>query len=167
MLRVRQSQERNLQEVVLDPVRPLPEWVIQRHPIRLEVPALPGVVTDERQNGPLFPWPPKHRVRKWAWRHYCKLRRAHWRAVWVARLARLALAGALSMAGIVDMLTQSQLRRHLGALPVLYALLETLHVRTIINRYCPTRADVDHGTVVLVLILNRLMMPLPLYRVAD
>ena len=145
----------------------LPERMIPSHPICMDVPALPGAVTYDRGNGPLFPWQPKHRVRKWAWRHYCKLRRAHRRAVWVARFARLALAGALSMAGIVDMLTQSQLRRHLGALPVLYALLETLHVRAIINRYCPTRGDVDHGTVALVLILNRLMMPLPLYRVAD
>jgi transposase len=50
---------------------------------------------------------------------------------------------------------------------VLYALLETLRVRQIINRYCPTQGEVDHGTVALVLVLNRLMFPLPLYRVAD
>jgi hypothetical protein len=50
---------------------------------------------------------------------------------------------------------------------VLYALLETLQVRHVINRHCPTRAEVDHGTVALVLILNRLMFPLPLYQVAD
>jgi transposase len=50
---------------------------------------------------------------------------------------------------------------------VLYALLETLHMRSIINRYCPTQGQVDHGTVALVLVLNRLMFPLPLYRVAD
>ena len=31
----------------------------------------------------------------------------------------------------------------------------------------PTRAQVDHGTVALVLILNRLTMPLPLYQIAD
>jgi transposase len=54
-----------------------------------------------------------------------------------------------------------------GVLPVLYALLKTLQVREVINRYCPTQADVDHGTVALVLILNRLTMPLPLYQVAD
>ena len=39
---------------------------------------------------------------------------------------------------VVDWLTHSQLRRHLGALPVLYALLEVLQVREIINRHCPT-----------------------------
>ena len=66
------------------------------------------------------------------------------------------------MAQVVDWLTASQLRHQLGALPVLYALLETLQVRDIINRHCPTRAEVDHGTVALVLLLNRLMFPLPL-----
>jgi transposase len=129
--------------------------------------ALPGVVTHDPGNGPLFPWHPRHRLRKWAWRRYCALRRAHRRAVWTARLVRLALTGALTLAQVVDWLTQSQIRRHLGALPVLYALLETLRVEDIINRHCPTRAQVDHGTGALVLILNRLTMPLPLYQIAD
>ena len=130
-------------------------------------PALAGVVTHDSRNGPLFPWQPKLRWRKWAWRRYCALRRAHRRALWVARLGRLALTGALTLAEVVDLLTQSQLRRHLGALPVLYALLEVLQVREIINRHCPTAAEVDHGTVAMVLILNRLMAPRPLYQVAD
>jgi transposase len=132
-----------------------------------DLPALPGVVTHDPGNGPLFPWHPRHRWRKWARRRYCALRRAHHRAVRTARLARLALTGALTLAQLVDLLTQSQVRRHLGALPVLYALLETLQVRDIINRHCSTRAQVDHGTVALVLILNRLTMPLPLYHIAD
>jgi transposase len=132
-----------------------------------DLPALPGVITHDPGNGPLFPWHPRHRWRKWAWRRYCALRRAHRRAVWTARLARLALTGALTLAQVVDLLTQSQIRRHLGALPVLYALLETLQVRDIINRHCSTRAQVAHGTVALVLILNRLTMPLPLYQIAD
>jgi transposase len=71
------------------------------------------------------------------------------------------------MAQVVDWLTRAQLRRHLGALPVLYGLLEALQVRDIINRHCPTAAQVDHGTVALILILNRLVAPRPLYRVAD
>ena len=79
----------------------------------------------------------------------------------------IALRGVLSMAQVVDWLTASQVRYHLGALPVLYALLETLQVRQIINRHCPTHADVDHGTVAIVLVLNRLMLPLPLYQIAD
>jgi transposase len=71
------------------------------------------------------------------------------------------------MAQVVDWLTVGQVRYQIGALPVLYALLETLKVRQIINRHCPTRAEVDHGTVALVIVLNRLMFPLPLYQVAD
>jgi len=82
-------------------------------------------------------------------------------------MARLALTGALTLAQLVDLVTRSQLRRHLGALPVLYALLEVLQVREIINRHCPTAAEVDHGAVAMVLILNRLMAPQPLYQVAD
>ena len=85
----------------------------------------------------------------------------------MARLARLAMAGALTMAQLVDLVSQSQLRRQLGALPVLYGLLEVLRVRDIINRHCPARAEVDHGTVALVLVLNRLTIPSPLYQVAD
>jgi hypothetical protein len=87
--------------------------------------------------------------------------------MWMARFAHLVLSGAVSLAMVVDLLTKAQLHRHLGALPVLYALLEVLQVRQIINRYCPTAAQVDHGTVAMVLILNRLMAPRPLYRVAD
>ena len=133
----------------------------------VDLPALAGVVTHDTRNGAPFPWQPRRRWRKWAWRRYRAVRKAHRRAVGVARLARLALTGALTLAQLVDLATRSQLRRHLGALPVLYALLETLRVRTIINRYCPTRAHVDHGTVALVLVLNRLTIPLPLYQVAD
>jgi transposase len=129
--------------------------------------ALLGVVTHDGRGGSLVPWWPKRRLRKWAWKRYCTLRRAYRRAVWAARLAKLVLAGALTMAQVVDWLTRSQLRLHLGALPVLYALLEVLQVREIINRHCPTSAQVDHGTVAMVLILNRLVAPRPLYRVAD
>jgi transposase len=128
---------------------------------------LTGVVTHDTRDGLLFPWLSRQRWRKWAWRRYCAWRRAHRRALWVARLARLALMGALTLAQLVDVLTQSQLRRHLGALPVLYALLEVLQIRKIINRHCPTAAEVDHGTVAMVLLLNRLTAPRPLYQVAD
>lgn len=128
---------------------------------------LAGVLTHDPREGPLFPWWPRYRVRKWAWHRYTALRRAYGRAVWTARLARLALTGALTLAQLVDLVTQAQLRRQLGALPVLYALLEVLQVRETINRHCPTAAEVDHGTVALVLILNRLLAPRPLYQVAD
>ena len=133
----------------------------------LDLPALTSVIIPPPDGVSPLSWSLKVRWRKWAYRRYCAWRRAHQRAVWTARLARLALTGALTLAQLMDLVTQAQFRRHLGALPVLYALLESLQVQAIINRHCPTRAQVDHGTVALVLVLNRLMMPLPLYRVAD
>jgi len=142
------------------------QGVVSEHGLHSR-PMLAGVVTHDTRNGLLFPWLSRQRWRKWAWRRYCAWRRAHRRALWVARLARLALMGALSLAQLVDVLTQSQLRRHLGALPVLYALLEVLQIRKIINRHCPTAGAVDHGAVAVVLVLNRLMAPRPLYHVAD
>jgi len=104
-------------------------------PLMEQTPPLLGVTLHDERRGPLFPWQPRYRFRKWAWKRYCAWRQAYRRAQWTARLARLALTGALTMAQVVDMLTQSQLRRHLGALPMLYALLETLQVRQVINRY--------------------------------
>jgi transposase len=145
----------------------LPERTVWKSQDLRDLPALPGALLLEQDRRILFPWLPRHRFRKWAWRHYCRLRRAYQRALWATRLARLAARGAFSIARLVDLLTETQVRRHLGALPVLYALLETLQVRTIINRHCATRAEVDHGTVALVLVLNRLTMPLPLYQIAD
>jgi hypothetical protein len=145
----------------------LPEAVVMAQQEGGTSTILAGVVTHDPGNGPLFPWQPRHRWRRWAWRHYKAWQRACRRAVWIARLGRLAMVGALSLAHLVDWVSRSQLRRHMGALPVLYALLETLQVRHVINRNCPTRAKVDHGTVAMVLVLNRLLMPLPLYQVAD
>lgn len=125
-------------------------------------------------SGPLFPWQPRCRWRKWALQRYQawqqRLRQARWayrRAVGIAQGARLLLAGMVPLAAIVDWLTRAQLRRQLGALPVLYAVLEILQVRAIINRHCPAgAAEIDHGTVAVVLILNRLTAPRPLYQVA-
>jgi hypothetical protein len=128
---------------------------------------LAGLTTHDPQTGPLFPWQPRWRWRQLALARYRAARRAYQRALWAARRARLFVAGACTLATLVDLLTQAQLRRHLGALPVLYALLEVLQVRQTINRYCPTAAEVDHGTVAMVLVLNRLMAPRPLYQVAD
>ncbi len=60
-----------------------------------------------------------------------------------------------------------QLSLWLGAIPVLMPILQRLNVVSIINRYCPCQADVDEGTVALIMALNRLMSPRPLYKVAD
>ena len=115
----------------------------------------------------VFPWQAGGRWRKWAVQHYRAAQRAYRRTVWAARAARLLLRGALTMAALVDWLTRAQLRRNVGALPILYRLLEILNVRQIINRHCPSAAQVDHGAVVLALVLNRLSAPRPLYRVSD
>lgn len=132
-----------------------------------DAPVLGVVCHDRRKSGFLFPWQRGERVKKWALHRYRVMRARYREARRVARLAHLKLKAVTSMAQVVDMLTKSQLRYQLGALPVLYALLETLQVGQIINRHCPTRADVDHGTVALVLVLNRLMLPLPLVKVSD
>jgi len=50
----------------------------------------------------------------------------------------------------------------LGAVPLLYPILETLGLRQTVNAVCPTQADLDLGRVVLVLVLNRLLAPQPL-----
>jgi transposase len=117
--------------------------------------------------GTPWPWQPQGRWRKWALAHYHAAQWAYRRAVWAARGARLLLGGALTLATVVDWLTRAQLRRQLGALPVLYRLLEILDVRRIINRHCASATQVDHGAVVVVLVLNRLMAPRPLYKIAD
>jgi transposase len=130
-------------------------------------PALEGIVLHNDREGPLFPWQSRTRLRKWARERLRTWRQAQRRAKWVKRLTHLALQGALSLAWIVDQLTAWQLRRRLGALPVLYALLEILQVREVLNRYCPTQAEIDHGLVAIVLILNRLDGPRPLYQIAQ
>jgi hypothetical protein len=63
--------------------------------------------------------------------------------------------------------TDEQLSRWLGAIPVLMPILQRVNVVSIINRYCPCQADVDEGTAALIMVLNRLMSPRPLYKVAD
>lgn len=58
-----------------------------------------------------------------------------------------------------------QIAHQLGAAPLLLPLLEDLRVPDIVNHFCPNRSDVDTGTVVTGMVLNRLMAPKPLYRV--
>ena len=126
-----------------------------------------GVVTHDPKAGPLFPWQVGYRWKKYALAKYRAWRRAYRRAKRAALAARLALKGVMTMAQVVEWLTVRQVRYQVGALPVLYALLETLRVRQVINRHYRSQAEVDHGTVALVLVLNRLLFPLPLYQVAD
>jgi hypothetical protein len=72
-----------------------------------------------------------------------------------------------TMAQWVNLFTRCQSCHFLGALLILYPLLEELEVAEIVNQCCPTEAEVEHGTVVVVLALNRLTAPRPLYKVAD
>ncbi|PKO20500.1 MAG: hypothetical protein CVU38_19780 [Chloroflexi bacterium HGW-Chloroflexi-1] len=85
--------------------------------------ALALVVVPDPQPRALFPWSARSRWRKWALARYQAAQRVYRRAVWAARGARLSLAGAVTMAAVVDLLTRAQLRRNLGALPVLHQLL--------------------------------------------
>ena len=126
-----------------------------------------GVVLADRLGYELFPWWPRVRWRKQALAAYRRWRRARRQAWQRAQLARLALAGVISFATLVEQLTQWQLHRQLGALPVLYAVLDVLQVQSIINRYSPNKRQVDNGTVAQVLVLNRLLAPRPLWRIAD
>ena len=130
-----------------------------------------GVVIEMEKPRYLFPWLPHYRWRVLAVAAYRRWRRLYWRAryrYWVAYyLSRLAHQGVLTLAWVVDRLTKSQMRRLLGALPLLYTVLKELKVEETINRYCASRSEISHGIVGLVLVLNRLHAPRALWRVAD
>lgn len=130
-----------------------------------------GVVLGLSPAREVFPWLPTYRWRKLALAAYRRGRRAYRRAryrFWLAYgLAKLAHRGVLTLAWVLDRLTKRQLRRQLGALPLLYTVLDELQVEATINRYCASRCEVSHGTVGLVLVLNRLHAPRALWRVAD
>jgi transposase len=130
-------------------------------------PLLGVSVEAEKAQAGLFPWQRWHRVKKWAYRKYKDYQARYRQAKGMAQLAKVAKVGLMSLATVVDSVIRSQVRYKLGALPVLYALLEILEVRESINRHCKSQAEVDHGTVALVLGLNRLMLPLPLSQIAD
>ena len=130
-------------------------------------PLLGVAVEGEQSKSPLFPWQRWYRCKKWAYRKYKEYQARYRQAKCMAQRAQVAKVGMMSLATVVDAVIQSQIRYKLGALPVLYALLEILEVRKSINRHCKTKAEVDHGTVALVLVLNRLMLPLPLSQISD
>jgi transposase len=55
--------------------------------------------------------------------------------------------------------------RHIGALPLVWPILEKLQVRATVNEVMAGQADIDLGRIVLLLTLNRLLSPQPLYQV--
>jgi len=91
--------------------------------------------------------------------------RIHQWQQWIALATRLWACH--NLAEVIQVLIRRRMVRYLGALPILVSFLERLHVRQIINHHCPTQSPVDHGAVALVLVLNRLMAPRPLYRIVD
>jgi transposase len=54
-----------------------------------------------------------------------------------------------------------------GAIPLLYPILEELGLQTEVNDLCPSKADIDLGRLMLLFTLNRLMAPQPLYKVGE
>jgi len=130
-----------------------------------------GVVIAVERPRQLFPWLPNYRWREVALKAYQRWRKRYRRAryrFWVAyRLAKMVQKGTLTLAWVMDRLTKSQMRRSLGALPLLYRVLEELKLEPIINQYCPGRSEVSHGTGALVMTLNRLHAPRAVRRVSD
>jgi transposase len=57
--------------------------------------------------------------------------------------------------------------KQIGALPLVYPVLDALQVCAATNTLVASQADVDLGRIVLLLVLNRLLSPSPLYRVQD
>lgn len=130
-----------------------------------------GVVLGLEAPRQVFPWLSNSRWRKHALKAYRRGRRlyrqARYRYEVARRLGQLAQSGVLSLAWLMDRLTKRQLRYYVGAIPVLYTVLTELGVADTVNRYCPTQSKLGHGTVALVLVLNRLHAPRALWRVAD
>ncbi len=105
-------------------------------------------------HGPAFPW------NKWEVRWMVRRRRLSDLTLdeWLALLP----PGVGTLAQVVDWLTRSQTVKYLAALPLLYPILTELEVEAIIDKYCPTEAEVNIGAVIVCLCLNRLTAPRPL-----
>ena len=90
---------------------------------------------------------------------------------WVSRLlglwALIRQMRSWSIAQWVAFLSGSQTARFVGGILFLYPILKELKIAAIVDEYCPTEAQVKHGLVVSVLVLNRLTAPRPLYKVMD
>jgi transposase len=78
-----------------------------------------------------------------------------------------ATMSSWNIAQWVAFLSRYQVARFVGGMLFLYPILKELQVAEIVNEYCPTEAEVKHGTTVSVLVLNRLTAPRPLYKVAQ
>ena len=107
-----------------------------------------------------FPWSRRWRVR-------LVVRRQRLGDLSLEELVALLPAGTRTIAHLVDWLTRSQMVKLLAAIPILYPILAELDVEAIIDKYCPSEADVNIGTVIVILCLNRLTAPRPLFGIAE
>ncbi|RPI57037.1 MAG: IS1634 family transposase [Chloroflexi bacterium] len=71
------------------------------------------------------------------------------------------------LADTVGPMLQTPVIRQVGALPLLYPILEDLGLRAEVNALRPSKATLDLGRMALLLSLNRLMAPRPMYKVGD
>jgi len=90
---------------------------------------------------------------------------------WLSRLlgwcALVRQMCSWNIAQWVAFLSNFQTARFVGGILFLYPILKELEVAKIVDKYCPTEAEVSHGIVVSALVLNRLTAPRPLYKVVD
>lgn len=75
--------------------------------------------------------------------------------------------GQSTLAETMGPLLRPPLICQVGAIPLLYPLLEELDLQTEVNALCPSKADIDLGRLALLFTLNRLMAPQPLYKVGE
>lgn len=75
--------------------------------------------------------------------------------------------GQSTLAETLGPMLQAPDIRQLGALPVLYPILEALGLRDEVNILRPSKADIDLGRITLLLTLNRLMSPQPMNHIED
>lgn len=67
-----------------------------------------------------------------------------------------------TMADVFEATLSNGTTCQIGALPVIYPILEALELREIVNTLCYTRADIDLGRIAELMTLNRLLAPQPL-----
>ncbi len=82
-------------------------------------------------------------------------------------MTRNEFQGPQTWAARVAGATRQSSTRHIGVVPVYYPILERLGLRATVNEVCPGRHKIDLGCIALILTLNRLMAPQPLYRVGQ
>jgi hypothetical protein len=100
-------------------------------------------------------------------RQRCTIRLPKWASYLGGLYTLFCQMSGWNMAQWVAFLSRYQIARFVGGMLFLYPILKELEVAEIVNEYCPTEAEVKHGTTISVLVLNRLTAPRPLYKVAQ